>query len=219
MIDHSRLSGPETRWTCNGPELPCRLIFRRTSLIIRRFPTPSSSQQSVVRTISGPNLVVLRNPHWHTTPSSPRSLSQNSTSRSTTRTWRRWGKWRVTWSQQCSVTGGPIWTTIPSWTSSWVFTSRGWFVLFLLSDEQGFHKQACPYVTNPQGRTVVLFLIGMRVYLVDRGLDPVRSSPIGHWDDGWRACVWRRRHPPPQSLWLRVRVWIRTRLWLIFCVI
>ncbi len=27
MIEHSRLSGPQTRWTCNGPELPCRLVF------------------------------------------------------------------------------------------------------------------------------------------------------------------------------------------------
>ena len=46
-----------------------------------------------------------------------------------------------------------------------------------------------------------------------------RSAPVGHWDDGWRTCVRRRRRVPPQSLWLRVRVWIRTRLWIIFCVI
>jgi hypothetical protein len=42
---------------------------------------------------------------------------------------------------------------------------------------------------------------------------------MGHSDDGWRTCTWRRRRPPPPSLWLQVRVWIRARLWLIFCVI
>jgi hypothetical protein len=36
---------------------------------------PSSWHQSVVRTTSGPTLVVLRNQHNHTTPSSPRHLS------------------------------------------------------------------------------------------------------------------------------------------------
>jgi hypothetical protein len=46
-----------------------------------------------------------------------------------------------------------------------------------------------------------------------------RSAPMGHSDDGWRTCTWRRRRPPPPSLWLQVRVWIRSRLWLIFCVI
>ncbi len=46
-----------------------------------------------------------------------------------------------------------------------------------------------------------------------------RSSPLGHWDGGWRTFVRRRGRPPPQCLRVRVRVWIRKRLWLNCCVI
>ncbi len=42
----------------------------------------------------------------------------------------------------------------------------------------------------------------------------VRSSRVGHWDDGWRGFVRRRGRDPQQCLRLRVRVWIRKRLWL-----
>ncbi len=47
----------------------------------------------------------------------------------------------------------------------------------------------------------------------------VRSTPLGHWDGGWRSFVRRRGRPPPQCLPVRVRVWIRKRLWLNCCVI
>ena len=60
MMDHSRLSGPEKRWTYNGPELPCRLVFPWAFLTIRRFARPSSWQQSVKRTISGPIKVCVK---------------------------------------------------------------------------------------------------------------------------------------------------------------
>jgi hypothetical protein len=32
----------------------------------------------------------------------------------------RWEKWSVTWPQQCSETGGPMWTTIPCVSQKWM---------------------------------------------------------------------------------------------------
>lgn len=49
MVDHSRLSGPEKWWTCNGPELSCRLVFPWAFLTIRRFTRPSWNFWSTIK--------------------------------------------------------------------------------------------------------------------------------------------------------------------------
>ena len=47
MMDHSRLSGREKRWTCNGSDLSCWLVFPWAFLTIMRFGRPSEWYQSV----------------------------------------------------------------------------------------------------------------------------------------------------------------------------